>query len=362
MDEDQGSLIGNAQELITGAVVLIVSYVIYQLMNGPLPKIFRTGGKVVDHGLNAINAMLDHPLLSALGLALAGLFGYKVLRPAWIKDQINMKASIKKIELQAERDAKDASLTPEEKEIRRLQHEKAKGKLQNELREQDTAIKNNQAISKAENRVEVGQQNVQLEGENPALHDILNTAGPKDYADFLSLAADKNMDLATANFDGISGEPRMNSKVIQALEKAKANPSHESIVRNTIDLYLKQNIGGQGTMDLKSFEGTSVAFMGEQPVAATLLNHLSKFKGDLADMARQNMGAKNPQDTNDVVVKEFQNKFNELLNKDITGMTPEERKAIEEINNKIHEEGKPGERPSEEGKGEKPAGEHPVEA
>ena len=62
-NDDQGGVMGNVQELMTGAVVLLVGYVIMQFVNSPTSHLF---GTAVHTSTNLVASMMSNPLLAML--------------------------------------------------------------------------------------------------------------------------------------------------------------------------------------------------------------------------------------------------------------------------------------------------------
>ena len=75
MEDDQGML-GNVQELVTGAVVLLIGYIIFTAKDSAFWKLFGTTTTALNSGANFLNNMLQSPLLSVLAIALLGITAF----------------------------------------------------------------------------------------------------------------------------------------------------------------------------------------------------------------------------------------------------------------------------------------------
>ena len=353
MDEDQG-LIGNAQELITGAVVLLIGYVIYKGMNGPFPKLFNDGAKTVDTGLNLVNSVLSSPLLAALLIGLVGAFRV-VFGPRWRAALIRAEKDVAVAKAEVKR-AEQEALAPEQLNDLKQKEQQASEAL-NKITD---PIKNGEAFSHNPQLPQQAQAYNAAAAENPKLL-LENNASARDWVNFLQLVTTnpslKDKAPHEVDLSQMKDEDIQNSKVTQLLREAQGTPG-EKAAREAVQGILDHHASNSslGLEAARMSGGGVLDFLAANPRDATYLQYLVQAKGPTGDLARGNVSSKNSTSLTDTDVMSLKNTVDKYMQKEGFNpeeMSPELRKEIAADAAAAREAG--GEKPG--GKEEKP-GEH----
>ena len=348
MDEDQG-LIGNAQELITGAVVLLIGYVIYSAANSEWGKFFGTAARTADSALGLVNQLLSSPVLGAVVLAVlvalyksfgsaGGLFRKLFVDPK-LADMFLEEATRQEIKRkQAEEKIRDASLSPEERLVQEARVEEAKRALE----ELTNARYRNPDAPEAGRKWDAAR--IKL-SENFGVVDIIGF-----YEKVTADARFRDTPPHQIDVGSITSEDAAHNEILKQLKEA----SEEQLdaLREGIRVHMDEvAVDASYQHGVAKVQDNAEAFIRSEPARAGMLQHISKAKGNEGDRARDLLNKFDSQGATS-----FQNAVTKVFTKHgINPGDPSTFKKISKAEGTAHD-AKPGGK--EEGEGGEPTGEH----
>jgi hypothetical protein len=339
MDEDQG-LIGNAQELITGAVVLLIGYVIYSAANSEWGKFFSTAARTADSALGLVNQLLSSPVLGAVVLAVlvalyksfgsaGGLFRKLFVDPK-LADMFLEEATRQEIKRkQAEEKIRDASLSPEERLVQEARVEEAKRALE----ELTNARYRNPDAPEAGRKWDAAR--IKL-SENFGVVDIIGF--------YEKVTADTRFrDTPPHQIDvrSITSDDAAHNEILKQLKEA--SEKQLDALREGIRVHMDEvAVDASYQHGVAKVQDKQDDFIRSEPARAGMLQHISKAKGSEGDRARDLLNKFDPQGA-----VSFQNAVPKVFDKH--GINPGDPSTFKDIS-KAERNAKPGDkRPSEEG-------------